>query len=183
MQRFDGRSDCRRERGSGTNGGQKGHSVLPGMMSVAAVWGCGRLRQRLARQETAGLHLADRRLERAHDECHVRFRVRRGKKTRPALPRVDSLRAQMEIHQAAELDLVIEVRVEQRGEIFQVQRHAAVREKAVQFTDHRAGALVQAALEAATLALEVVEDRPGGRHRQRVADVSAREERHADLRE
>ena len=153
------------------------------MVSVAAVLRRVGVGQRFARQEAAGLHLADRLLERAHDERHVRVRVRRGQEAGPPLPGMDAPGAQMEVHQAAEPDLVVEVRVEQRGEVFQVQRHAAVREEAVQLRDHRAGALVQAALEAAALALEVVEDGPGSRQRQRMADVSAREERHADFRE
>ncbi len=64
-----------------------------------------------------------------------------------------------------------------------MQWHAALRKKTVQLADHRGGARTEVALQLSALALEMVQDRPRSRHRQRVADVRAREKRHAHFRE
>ncbi len=68
-------------------------------------------------QKSAHLHLAHAFLERLDDKRHVRLRVRRGQETRPTFPNMYPPRAQMKIQQAAELDLVVEMRIKQRRKI------------------------------------------------------------------
>ena len=141
------------------------------------------LGHRFARQKPTRLHFTHAVLERRYDERHVRFRVRRRQEARPTFPDVHPFLAQVKIQEAAVFDLVVEARVEHRREILQVQRHTAFREEAIEFAHHLGGAFGEPPLQSAALALEMVQNGPRGRHRQRMPDVRAREKRHADLRE
>ena len=102
-------------------------------------------------QYAAGLHLGDALLEGPGHVVDVGIGVSGCEETREAFLNVNALLPQMVVKQAAEPLVRWKAEVEDRPEMFDARRDAALREVVVESLDEARGFLVQSPLEAGPL--------------------------------